>query len=99
MATTTKVEAKLFIRGASADEVRELQECLAARALVLDGEACQALKRGDPVWFDAGRRGIITGHVRGFKRGGKVEVQQLNNVMKWTCPGSILKRPQAGASW
>lgn len=95
-----KVDSKLFIRGASADEVRELQECLNARALVLDGEACQALKRGDPVWFDAGsRRGTITGHVKGFKRAGKVEVQQLNSPMKWTCPGRILKRPQAGTSW
>jgi hypothetical protein len=95
----TKVEAKLLIKVSSADDVRELQECLNARTLVLDGEACQSLKRGDPVWFDAGRRGLITGHVRGFKRGGKVEVQQLNSVMKWTCPGRMLKRPQAGTSW
>ena len=94
----SKVDSKLFIREASADEVRELQECLMARALVLDGEACQRLKKGDPVWFDAGRRGVIYGHVKGFKRGGKVEVQQLNHVMKWTCPGRILKSPSTGTS-
>lgn len=94
----TKVESKLFIRTASADEVRELQECLASRSLVLDGEACQRLKKGDPVWFDAGRRGLIHGHVDGFKRGGKVVVKQLNHTMTWTCPGRLLKRP-VGVSW
>lgn len=95
-----KVEAKLFIKVANAVDVRELQECLAARALVLDGEACQALKRGDPVWFDAGpRKGVVYGHVESFKRGGKVIVKQLDFSMRWTCPGRVVGRPQAGVSW
>ena len=93
-----KIESKLFIRGASNDELRELQDCINARGLVLDGEACQRLKKGDPVSFDAGRRGLITGHVEGFKRGGKVIVKQLNFPMKWTCSGRLLKTP-TGTTW
>lgn len=94
-----KLDSKLFIRTASAEDIRELQDCLAARGLVLDGEACQRLKKGDPVSFDADRRGIIFGHVEGFKRGGKVIVKQLNFAMKWTCSGRLLKQPAAGTTW
>jgi len=74
--------------------VEDLDEILAslnARRTVLDGEAQFRFKVGDPVRFDAGRRGTVSGTVKEFKRGGKVLVSSGSGV--WTVSGSLLRSP------
>ncbi len=89
--SSTLLDAKLFIKGATSEQVIELQDSLIARRLVLDGEAQFRFPRGSKVCFNSGRRGWIYGTVTGWKRGGKAEVQPDSGGVKWTVNGSLLK--------
>lgn len=93
MSTPTLLEAKLLVRTLDSDALRELQDCLNARRLVLDGEAQFKLPRGTKVWFDGGRKhGTVYGTVVEWKRGGKAVVQPTHGALKWTVSGSLLNK-------
>ena len=89
MSDTTRLQVQLFLRSASIEDIEEVTESLNARRTVLDGEAKYRFKVGDPVKFDAGRRGIIRGTIDSFQRGGKVKVNAVGG--RWTVSGSVLK--------
>lgn len=90
---TTLLDAKLLVRTLTSDQLRELQDSLNARRLVLDGEAQFRLPRGTPVWFDGGRKhGTVYGTVTEWKRGGKAVVQPTHGSLKWTVSGSLLNK-------
>lgn len=90
---TTKLDVNLFIRGASAEELEEIIGAIRGREAVLDGEASFKLPTNTRVWFDSGRRGIITGTITGWRRGGKADLVS-DRGMKWTVPGRLLKKAQ-----
>lgn len=88
---TTLLDAKLFIKGASADDLTELIDSLNARRLVLDGQAQFTYPRGSKVKFNSGRRGWVYGVVEEWKRGGKAVVRPDTGGLKWTVGGSHLE--------
>jgi len=86
----TKTEVKLFIRNCSPDDLDDLVQAVSARRTVLNGEAAFKFPVGSKVKFDSGRRGIVTGTIEGWARGGRANVRSTYG-QAWRVAGSLLR--------
>ena len=84
MSDTTREDVQTWVLNKASDEdLKLLQELLAMKLRV-------QFRVGDPVWFDAGRRGTVYGTIT--KMNAKSVKVETSTGMKWTVSPQLLQR-------